>query len=231
MIKVVLIGQGNVASHLLNAFSNSEYIDVVQVNSRKINVIPEADICIISVSDDAIQFVSKQLKEYKKLVVHTSGTVDMSVIQQTKKGVFYPLQSFTKGAEIDFSKIPFCLEASKKDDLEALEILTKSLGGKSYRITTEQRKKLHLAAVFVNNFTNHMYQIGKEICDKHQVPFEILQPLIEETAKKITVISPNKAQTGPAKRNDSETIKNHLEQLNSQQKEIYQLLTKAIQRN
>jgi predicted short-subunit dehydrogenase-like oxidoreductase (DUF2520 family) len=231
MIKVVLIGQGNVASHLITAFQTSSVIELVEINSRQIEDIPNSDITILAVSDAAINEVSSKLKSREGLIVHTSGTVNMDVINQKRKGVFYPLQSFTKNTTIDFSKIPFCLEATHTEDLELLDLLVKSIGEKSYHITSDQRKKLHLAAVFVNNFTNHMYQIGKDICDEHNVPFEILHPLIEETAKKVTSISPKAAQTGPAKRNDAQTIQSHLEQLNSQQQEIYQLLTKSIQRD
>ena len=231
MMKVVLIGQGNVASHLQNAFNASKTIDVQVVNSRVLENIPTSDLTIIAVSDAAIKEVSYKLKNREGMIVHTSGTVEMNTIIQKRKGVFYPLQSFTKGISIDFSNIPFCLEAANTNDLELLEIVAKSIGEKSYHITTEQRKKLHVAAVFVNNFSNHMYTQGKSICDEHNVPFEILHPLIEETAKKIQLISPVDAQTGPAKRNDEQTIKNHLEQLNSQQQEMYQLLTESIQKD
>ena len=230
-MKVVIIGHGNVASHLATAFDRSRNIEMLQVNSRQLENVPNADVTIIAVSDDAISNVSNQLKNRKGLIVHTSGTVAMDVIHQQQKGVFYPLQSFTKGAVIDFSKVPFCLEATNNEDLETLEIVAKSIGEKSYQITSDQRKKLHLAAVFVNNFTNHMYQIGQDICDEHQVPFEILHPLIEETAKKITAISPKEAQTGPAKRNDTQTIESHLENLNLQQQKIYRIITKSIQEN
>jgi len=230
-MKVVLIGQGNVASHLATAFNAATNIEIEHVSSRHLENIPNADVTIIAVSDDAISSVSNQLKNRTGLIVHTSGTVPMGAIIQQQKGVFYPLQSFTKGATIDFSSIPFCLEATNNNDLELLEVIAKSIGKKSYHITSDQRKKLHLAAVFVNNFTNHMYQIGKEICDQHQVPFEILHPLIEETAKKITLISPKDAQTGPAKRNDVQTIQSHLENLNLQQQKMYKLITQSIQEN
>jgi predicted short-subunit dehydrogenase-like oxidoreductase (DUF2520 family) len=231
MMKVVIIGQGNVASHLATAFNTSENIEMLHVNSRQLENVSNADVTIIAVSDDAISSVSNQLKNRGGLIVHTSGTVSMDAIHQKQKGVFYPLQSFTKGAVVDFSKVPFCLEATNKEDLETLEIVAKSIGEKSYQITSDQRKKLHLAAVFVNNFTNHMYQIGQDICDEHQVPFEILHPLIEETAKKITSISPKEAQTGPAKRNDTQTIESHLENLNLPQQKIYKIITKSIQEN
>ncbi len=231
MIKVVLIGQGNVASHLLHAFENSTTVEVAQINSRALENIPQSDVTIIAVSDDAISIVSNQLENRNGLLVHTSGTVSLESLTANRKGVFYPLQSFTKDTTVDFSSIPFCLEVSNADDYNLLETLAQSICSKGYRINTKQRKKLHMAAVFVNNFTNHMYTIGKDICDEHNVPFEILHALIEETASKITSISPAKAQTGPAKRNDKQTIKTHLENLNLQQQEIYKLITKSIQNN
>jgi len=231
MIKVVIIGQGNVASHLVNGFNNAANIAVFQVNSRQLDTIPDANVIIISVSDDAISTIANHLKDSDTLIAHTSGTVAMDNINSKRKGVFYPLQSFTKNKPIDFSTIPFCLETVIPEDLVLLEKLVSSLQAKAYKINSEQRKKLHLAAVFVNNFTNHMYQIGQEICQEHQVPFEVLFPLIDETAKKVTTTSPKDAQTGPAKRNDQQTIKNHLEQLNSQQQEIYTIITKSIQEN
>ncbi|WP_322790497.1 Rossmann-like and DUF2520 domain-containing protein [Tenacibaculum tangerinum] len=145
------------------------------------------------------------------------------------KGVFYLLQSFSKDKEVNFNEIPFCLEAENKEDLQLLETLAKSIGKNIYHINSEQRKQLHVAAVFVNNFTNHMYKIGADICNEHRVPFEVLQPLIQETAQKIITLSPEAAQTGPAKRNDQKTIQEHLALLNTEQKEIYKLITKSIQ--
>lgn len=229
MIKVVIIGQGNVATHLFNAFSKAVNISVEQINSRTLTVIQDSEITIIAVSDDAIQQVSKTIINREGLIVHTSGAVDINALKNKRKGVFYPLQSFTKNAEIDFNEVPFCLETENIKDYTLLENLAKTLGSKIYQISSEQRKKLHVAAVFVNNFTNHMYKIGNDICTNNKIPFEILHPLIEETAKKIKTLSPVHAQTGPAKRNDTQTIKNHLEDLNLEQKKIYQLLTKSIQ--
>lgn len=229
MISVVILGNGNVATHLYNAFSKATNIAVTQINSRKLENIPISDVTIIAVSDDAIQQVSQSINNRKGLIVHTSGAVDINAIVTKRKGVFYPLQSFTKNAKIDFNSIPFCLETSNSDDYHLLENVARSIGKNSYQINSGQRKKLHVAAVFVNNFSNHMYKIGSDICEENKIPFEILYPLIEETAKKAQSISPEDAQTGPAKRNDVQTIKNHLENLNLQQQKIYQLLTKSIQ--
>ncbi len=248
MIKVAIIGGGNVATHLANAFSKTDEVSLVQVYARNIEqiehlkevtsitnsieLLTKADVYIIAVSDDAIGDVSRKIEQKNGLVVHTSGSVAMQSLQNTgRKGIFYLLQSFSKDKEVNFNEIPFCLEAENEEDLQLLETLAKTIGKKIYRINSEQRKRLHVAAVFVNNFTNHMYKIGADICNEHQVPFEVLLPLIQETAQKITELSPDAAQTGPAKRNDQKTIQDHLALLNAEQQEIYKLITKSIQQN
>ncbi|MGY0408862.1 MAG: Rossmann-like and DUF2520 domain-containing protein [Polaribacter sp.] len=228
MISILIIGNGNVATHLVKAFLNTDNLKVTQINSRNLKNIPKADVTIIAVSDDAIAEVSSKIKN--SFVVHTSGSFSMNQLEnKTNKGVFYMLQTFSKDKNIDFSEVPFCLEAATKSDYKLLETLAKSIGKYIYPITSEQRKALHIAAVFVNNFTNHLYKIADDICAKNKIPFEILYPLIEETAKKIKTLSPEKAQTGPATRNDKKTIKKQVDLLSGNQQKIYQLLTKSIQ--
>lgn len=228
MISVLLVGKGNVASHLYKAFLNTDAIRVTQISSRQLDIIPQADVTIIAVSDDAITKVSSKINN--GFVVHTSGSVALNDLHnKTKKGVFYMLQTFSKDKKVDFSEVPFCLEAEHINEYKILEQLAKSIGEKIYVINSEQRKTLHLAAVFVNNFTNHLYKIGNDICKENNVPFEILHSLIKETASKIETLSPEKAQTGPAIRNDEKTIKNHLNLLDKNQQEIYKIFTKSIQ--
>ena len=228
MISVLLVGKGNVATHLYNAFLKADTSSVTQINSRDLEKIPKADITIIAVSDDAIAEVSSKINN--KLVVHTSGGCSIDELKnKNNKGVFYMLQTFSKGKEVNFNNVPFCLEATNKKDQQLLDKIAKSIGEKTYEVDSEQRKALHLAAVFVNNFTNHLYKIGNDICTEHKVPFEVLFPLIKETASKIESLSPKKAQTGPAVRKDKKTIKNHLDLLNLKQQEIYRLLTRSIQ--
>jgi predicted short-subunit dehydrogenase-like oxidoreductase (DUF2520 family) len=228
MISVLLVGKGNVASHLKTAFLNADTIRVTQISSRQLEIIPQADITIIAVSDDAITEVSSKIKN--NFVVHTSGSVAMNDLKNnSRKGIFYMLQTFSKDKIVDFSEVPFCLEAEHIEDYKLLEKLAKSIGKKIYSISSKQRKTLHLAAVFVNNFTNHLYKIGNDICKENKVPFEILQPLIKETASKIEHLSPKEAQTGPAIRNDKKTIQNHLNLLDQNQQKIYKTLTKSIQ--
>lgn len=244
MIKVILLGSGNVATHLFQAFSKATDVEVVKVFSRTISKdfpesiqtsdlkqILEADIYIICVSDMAISDVSNQLQFENRLVVHTSGSTDFKVLNSNnKRGVFYPLQTFSKNKEVDFTKIPICLETENPVDYTILEKLANSISNSVYKIDGNQRKALHVSAVFVCNFTNHLYEIGNEICTENNIPFQILQPLIEETAQKIKTLSPNEAQTGPAVRNDTITTEKHIDFLtNENQKEIYKILTKSIQ--
>ncbi|WP_088322793.1 DUF2520 domain-containing protein [Polaribacter tangerinus] len=230
MISILIIGNGNVAHHLQKAFKKINTLSVMQIGSRNLNKIPFADITIIAVSDNAISEVSKKITN--PFVVHTAGNFDLKSLQNnTRKGVFYMLQSFSKATDVNFSQIPFCLEAENNEDYLVLESLAKTLGNKIYKIDSKQRKLVHVSAVFVNNFTNHLYKISRDICSHNNIPFEILFPLIAETARKIEVITPEQAQTGPAVRNDTKTISNHLELLSAQHQEIYSILTKSIQEN
>lgn len=247
MIEVVLLGSGNVASFLFEAFSISPKVKVVQVYnhseaslSRFRDKVPvtssygelkDADVFIISVKDDAISEVAQKLKAKDALVLHTSGAVPMDSLEaHHRRGVFYPLQTFSKNREVSHRNIPFCLETSQPEDLEFLKQLVKEISGSPFEVSSEQRKKLHLAAVFVCNFVNHLYVIGEDLCLENNLPYEILQPLIMETAEKAVHSSPSENQTGPAKRKDRSTIEAHLNLIESEvNKEIYQLLTRAIQ--
>ncbi len=248
MISVVLLGAGNVASHLFKAFSNSDSITVKQWYNRSFDAIKsyknstevihdlqllkEADIYILAVSDDAISSLSEALPFKNRFIVHTSGTVSMyDMEKKNNRGVFYPLQSFSKDADIDFKKVPFCIEVENKSKMQMLKDLAFALESKYYKITTEQRKTLHVSAVFINNFTNQLYRIAHEISDAENIEFDLLKPLILETANKVQDISPYMAQTGPAKRNDKKTLKKHLKLIkNEEHQDIYKLMTKSIQK-
>lgn len=247
MIKISLIGSGNVAHHLIQAFESSSEIELVQVFARRkksvqIDISEEkiisdykqlklADLYIISVSDDAIFEVSEQFPFSDRLVVHTSGTQSLVVLSKSnRKGIFYPLQTFSKNKTVNFKEIPICLEAENPKDLELLHKVAHIISHKVFEIDSEKRKALHVAAVFVSNFVNYLYHIGEEICQENAIPFEVLKPLIIEVADKINYLNPKDAQTGPAQRGDRQTINAHLEFLkeNPKQQEIYQLLTQAI---
>ncbi len=246
MISITIIGSGNVAVHLINAVSKATDLEIVQIFARdktkifdkieqskitdNLNQLKPADIYIIAVSDNVVASISAQLPFENRLVVHTSGSLSIDKINsKNRQGVFYPLQTFSKSKEINFKKVPICIEAKYESDFDMLFKTAQILSDCVYKIDTNQRKSIHIAAVFVNNFVNHLYQIGNEICNEHNINFEILKPLIQETATKIMTLSPENAQTGPAKRNDTETLNSHIKFLtNKNQIEIYKLLTKSI---
>jgi predicted short-subunit dehydrogenase-like oxidoreductase (DUF2520 family) len=249
MLKVVIIGSGNLAYHLIKAFADSTTVAVIQVVARQKNTsipyldpnkitdqytsIAEADLYIIAVSDDAIAAVSSQLPFKNRLVVHTSGTAAMNTLDsKNRRGVVYPLQTFTKNKAVDFKQIPIGLESEKESDYEILHKIAASISDCMYNINSQQRKIIHVSAVFVNNFVNHLYQIGQDLCMENEIPFDILKPLITETANKVMFLSPQAAQTGPAKRKDIHTIEAHLNLLKEEnQKNIYKILTQSIQNN
>lgn len=246
MISVILLGTGNVAGHLAQVFLQSKEVNLVQIYGRNISAVKsfeneveittnlenlkDADIYVIAISDDAISEFSSQLSLKGKLVVHTSGSVAMKALKTTaNKGVFYPLQTFSVHHKIDFGEVPVCIETENNEDLLLLEKVASSITSHVYFIDSAQRKHLHISAIFINNFVNHLYKIGFDICNEHKIPFKILHPLIIETAEKIADVNPNTVQTGPAKRNDKKTIKNHLKLLGGHEKEIYNILTQSIQ--
>ena len=246
MIKVVIFGTGNVAKHLFDALLVPKNVSIIQVIGRNkdaiqyfsshtntstdLNTILDADVYIIAVSDPAIGIISEKLKTKKGLVVHTAGSVPMEFISEHDDyGVFYPLQTFTKGLKLDFKKIPFCLEASNNNNLDLLKTLANSVSDKIYEISSQQRNTLHICAIFINNFSNYMYHIANMMCEDNKIPFDILKTLIHETSNKIEHVSPFDAQTGPARRNDVATVNKHINQLeNEDYKKIYSLLSEMI---
>lgn len=246
MISVVILGTGNVASHLFEEFWNSDEINVLQVlgrNKRTLSYFEDrvdtstdfskivgADIFLIAVSDDAVAEVAQSLKGKKGIVAHTSGSVPITALgHKVRRGVFYPLQSFSAGKSIDFKTVPICIEAENKVDLDLLGQLAKLISFEVHEISSDQRKSIHLAAVFANNFTNHLFTIASEICAENDLPNNILTPLIKETVQKLDYLPAVEAQTGPAKRNDGKTMESHLKQLNNKNyKDIYSLLSKSI---
>jgi predicted short-subunit dehydrogenase-like oxidoreductase (DUF2520 family) len=257
-MKIVLIGAGNVAIHLGRKLVAAGEV-IVQVFSRSIlkagqlsmqldatgytnaleGIRPNADLYIIAVHDDAIGEVANSLVKngiWNKLVVHTSGATPMRVFQEsapqlTKFGVFYPLQTFSKTQQPDFNQVPICIDAEAGESLDVLHSLAHKISPKVFTVNDPQRATLHLAAVFVNNFTNHLFHIGENILKEGNLPFDMLLPLIHETIAKLEGGPPAIMQTGPAIRHDVLTIQRHLQQLDNhpQWHEIYQLLTKSIQ--
>lgn len=246
MIRVIFLGFGSVNNHLFITLYKSNKVSVIQIFNRNsiemissfegvdftddISKIMEADVYIIGIPDDAISVFSRDLPFQNRLVVHTSGGVSMDALSdKNRRGIFYPLQTFSKDRDVDFKNIPICIEAENPKDLELLRNLGEIISENVVEISSEKRAKLHLAAVFVNNFTNYLYEIGSEILKKEDLSFDLLKPLIMETAEKIKTLSPQQAQTGPAKRNDIKTIEKHLHLLdNFEYRQFYKLFTEAL---
>ncbi|WP_372918802.1 Rossmann-like and DUF2520 domain-containing protein [Salegentibacter sp.] len=245
MINLVILGAGNVATHLAKAFSNAENIKLIQVYNHRpeplkpfkrftkttteITKLAKADIYLMALKDDVIAEVAEMIPYKEVLVVHTSGSVALKTLKSFKNhGVFYPVQTFSKKKDVNFREIPICLEANSVENLEILKKLAENISNNIFEIDSEQRKALHLAAVYVNNFTNHLYSLGAEICRKNEIPFDILKPLIRETIDKLESLAPREAQTGPALRNDKQTIATHLAMLEPKQQELYNILTNSI---
>ena len=245
MKKVVLLGGGNVAYHLARQLMNDPQYRLIQLYNRsllsadfesinvekttQLDALLPADIYILSVKDDAITTLCEQLPFQGQLVVHTSGSVPMQALSpKQRRGVFYPLQSFSKAQAVDFSKVPFCLETEEATDYELLEGLAKVFSPKYYAIDSLQRQYLHVAAVFLNNFTNHLWYLSQQLCDREKIPFELLRPLLEETYRKGQELSFFEGQTGPAKRGDRTVIAKHLALLQGIEKDIYRDISTSI---
>lgn len=251
--KIVLIGAGNVATHLGKRLQKKGH-EILQVISKseksakelavllsasftndlkKINT--AADIYIFCVPDAEIVTIASQLKLPQKLVLHTSGSIGVTVLKNVSSncGVLYPLYSFSKQVKVSFSSMPLLIEASNKNALEQLSHLAHSIGKNCTEVNSAERLKIHLAAVFVNNFTNFMFSEAYDLLKKEkQNHFHLLQPLIKQTVKKIKNLPPAQVQTGPARRNDTVTIKKHMELLekHADQKQVYKLLTTLIRK-
>lgn len=250
--KIVLIGAGNVATHLGVALQKAGY-EVLQIYSRtersasilaaKLsvaytacieNIRRDADVYIVALKDTALQELAPRLVEGREgaLFVHTAGSMPMELWKGLtgRYGVLYPMQTFSKQCQVDFRTIPFFIEASAPHELRLLHELAGKLSRKVYEITSQQRKHLHLAAVFACNFANHMYALSAEILKRQDLPFEVMLPLIDETARKVHQLSPAEAQTGPAIRYDENVINKHLALLADDPllQELYEKISKSI---
>ncbi len=250
--KVAVIGAGNVAWHLARAFEDAGHY-ITDVYSRRIqngrelakqlydtNVVnsldlrrSEAEIFVVAISDDHIEEVANALRiPAYGIVAHTSGTQPMEILGEDHEniGIFYPLQTFTKGVAVDLKEVPICIEAKHRSTEKTLTVLGKSISKEVYSVHADDRKVMHLAAVFACNFSNRMLSISHEILEDHQIDASLLHPLIVETINKALSIGPMESQTGPAARGDDETIKKHLKLLQYRPdfKKIYKLLSENL---
>jgi len=249
-LNFVFIGAGNLATHLSQAIVKSGN-NLLQVYSRtessakelaeklntsyttslnEINI--DADIYFVALADSAFSEILPQINFQNKLVVHCSGSLPLSVLEKYSAnfGVFYPLQTFSKQREVNFAEIPVFIEANSKENEAVLFQIGRQVSNSVTILNSEKRKYLHIAAVFACNFVNHFYTISAEILKEKEIPFDVLKPLILETAKKVQEIEPVKAQTGPAVRFDENIISSHLEELKGVRNfaELYKSISKSI---
>ena len=241
--KLSIVGIGNVGSHLYDAFKQ-ENIEVTHVFSRSqpsedildssewvndLGQLPSGQLVLVCVPDDLISSIISEIPADCP-IAYTSGSVELNQLHERDElGVFYPLQTFTKGSPINVFEVPFFIEARSTDFASKLFDLAWVISRKVSYASSAERKKLHLAAVFINNFTNHLAHISKSYLDHQNLDFEHLKPLLKETARKLESQDPIDIQTGPARRNDKEIIQDHIDALEDPlQKEIYRLLSKSI---
>ena len=248
-MKISIIGAGNGATQLALAFRKAGH-EILQVFNRSqgagkelaktvgavfisdIKQLDAADVFLIAVRDDVIADIASQIK-VNGVVAHTSGTKTLNLLKLSSAnfGILYPLQTMTKNQKLDFSNVPILVDGNNSETKEQLIALAKSISKKVFEADEEQRQWIHVAAVFANNFTNHLYSLSEKILIEHDLSFEILKPLIAKTADNINHFSPSKIQTGPAKRGDKLVIEKHLQLLGDEErlKKVYEILTESIQ--
>lgn len=244
MIQTVVLGNGNLGTHLCQAFEKSKHINLLQNYNRNgkpihnctvsvtsnISKIAKAEVYILAFNDSALYELSA-FKNLSGIIVHTSGATSLEVLNSfANYGVFYPVQSFKANIPVNFTEVPIAIEANSAVSEKILVHLARAISNKVSVINSSQRKALHLAAVFANNFSNFMYTQALDICIENNINFDVIRPLISATITKLENTTPDKLQTGPAIRNDKKTINEHLVLLeNEAQNKLYQQLTKAIQ--
>ncbi|NWJ49872.1 MAG: DUF2520 domain-containing protein [Bacteroidetes bacterium] len=247
--KIAIIGAGNVATHLgLALLKAGQQIHCIYnrdeergralaslFGARYINdltLLNQHDLIILAVSDDAISVIANKLKKSSALVVHTSGTIPLSSLSVIgmNVGIFYPLQTFSKQHAVDFNTIPICVYSTTEEYCQSLFSLASKLSNSVHIINDDQRRKIHIAAVLVNNFSNYLYIKAFDFLSENNLPVQLIKPLIVETALKINDIPPFEAQTGPAKRGDMDTIAKHLDLIKNDKElnELYKMITDRI---
>lgn len=244
--KISIIGSGNVGHHLAkelskvgvevthisghNAQSDLELANVIGAGICTIENLPKNQLAIVCVRDEAIGEILNQLDESIP-AAYTSGSIQINNLPERKDlGVFYPLQTFTKDRELKISEVPFFIEATNTDFSNRLIKLASTISDNVNLASSAERKNMHVAAVMVNNFTNHILHQAKTYSDEHNIDFNHLLPLLNETVNKLKSDTPFDAQTGPARRGDQQTIEDHIKSLEGSSKEIYKLISDSIKR-
>ena len=228
-MRIALIGRGRVATHMGKALLKAGH-KVVSVNSRTLAELPQdADVYIIAVKDSALQEVISKVTKGREgqLFLHTAGSMPLSVFEgyADNAGVLYPMQTFSMDREVDFREIPLFIEGADP----RIRAVAESLSAHVYELSTADRKYLHLAAVFACNFANHCYTLAADVLQKKGLPFDVMLPLVDETARKVHELHPKDAQTGPAARGDQNVMQAQASLLDGKAKEIYELLSQSIQ--
>ena len=252
-MEIVFVGAGRVATHLAKALNAGGHhitavysrtmasaevlasvVDAVPTN--RIDALPQkADVFILSVKDSVLKDVIFELREGREqqVFLHTAGSIPMSVFgEHQHRGVFYPMQTFSMEKKVDFSRVHIFIEGGDAEILNLARKLGETLSSHIHELSSEERRYLHLAAVFACNFANHCFSLSAEILEAHGLPFEVMLPLIKETADKVETVLPREAQTGPAVRRD-ENVMNAQKALLAdapQMQQIYDLMSKSIQR-
>lgn len=254
IMKVILIGSGNLATNLGKALLAAGH-DILQVYSRTMEnasalatlvggaptdavsaIRKDADVYIFSVKDAALAELIPQIAKGReeRVLLHTAGSMPMNLFEgmALHYGVFYPMQTFSKAKEVNFSEIPCFVEANDEFAKRVISELASSVSDQVYELSSDDRKYLHLAAVFACNFVNHCYQLSSEVLAKKGIPFEVMLPLIDEAARKVHTMSPKEAQTGPAVRFDENVIRAQSELLKGDPlvKDLYERLSLSIHR-
>ncbi len=246
-LKAIIIGSGNVATHI--ALQLCESTKIEQIYSRSLKnaktladrigaeaiddlnrLADDADIYIISVKDDAIPEIAAAVRPNNALWVHTSGSVSMDALSliSPRFGVIYPMQTFSKEIPVDMEKVPVFIESGDEESLGKIRLFAERISPNVKKASGEDRKKLHIAAVFACNFTNYLWGFSVDILKSIGQDLSVMEPLIKATLEKALTVSPYEGQTGPARRNDLITIQKHLDELTGEAKDIYSLLSQNI---
>lgn len=240
MSKVAIIGYGNVGYHLASRISSKRHEVTIFSRTPSEDFIlsvdelePDAfEFIILTVPDDKIKEVSDSLDVSEAIILHTSGANAISDLSKhPKHGVVYPLQTFSKTKEVDFTTIPIFVEGSEEGEKDIFTFV-RSFSNDVRLLTSTNRSKLHLAAVFACNFSNHMFHLSEKLLADLEMTFQDILPLVEETLRKAIELNPSHSQTGPAVREDDDTINRHLDMLKDEHmKTLYRMITESIRQH
>lgn len=248
-MKVTILGAGNVATQLALGLKKAGH-DIAQIYNRSSDAgkqlahtvgasftsdtgsLRDADIYLVAVKDDVLPGLAASLRLHDKVVAHTSGTQPKELLKPCSKnyGVFYPLQTITKSARLDFKEVPLLIDGNSALTLRQLEALAATLTTNVHKVDDEQRRWIHVAAVFANNFTNHLWALSETILKNKGIDFDILKPLIKKTVANLEYASPSQIQTGPAQRGDHQLVQQHLSMLENDPRlhKLYRVLSESI---